>query len=1446
MKKQKGRRLICFLLAFVMLALPFGGFHAGMAYGSEPAHIGDVLELRLNGVTQEILSPYPNACYEASFITVEGANQYQVLKNGAVLAEDIVDTYPGTKVYVRYFPYREKQVVDSVNNHEQFKMDGAWVGELTKLNFMRGEGEQFKDWFPEEENARLTYVGGGIYQKVFRFTGPLPENLPLEYKIAFDQGWETPTIGGNNNANLQVVIPAGTEEISVWADSIQGKCFTSVEQGGFKGITEMGNLGSRPEGTVNISLIGDFNQSQDEAWQLSQIGKGLYGKYVYLEAGQHSYNCLFDGQYVRSGMQGSVSLPYASMVYFLYDSETNQIFDSVNHGSQIEEMLNFQRPLTMAELDQQAYHGNDLGAVYTPTGTTFKVWAPTASAVNVNLYSTGNAGDNSLIQSHPMMFTGQNGVWAATVPGDLNGVFYTYSVTVGSETNETVDVYAKATGINGDRGMVIQLADTNPEGWAADRYVTRERSTDAIIWEVHVRDFSISADSGVSEANRGKYLAFTERGTTVNGEGKVSTGIDYLSKLGVNYVHLLPVQDFVNNEAAPEYNWGYSTKNYFVPEGSYSSNPADGYTRIREFKQMVQSLHQADIGVVMDVVYNHTAMNEKFWFNLTVPNYYYRLDEHGGFLDRTLCGNETASERLMFRKYMIDSLIYWAQEYHIDGFRFDLMAIHDTETMNAIRRALDQAGLSNVILYGEPWYATDNESELAPGYLASNKDNAAALDDRIAMFNSYTRTGIIGGLDGSATGFVQGGVPAATSPAAEGTKESLMSAIMASSDKNRGTGSSPAWARNPSQSVSYTSCHDDCTLYDWLYNSIYGAPENKNDYGKRDEMLVKMNKLAALINLTNQGMVFFQAGEEFARTKEGDSDSYQSPDRINALRWSRAEQFSDLTEYYQGLIAIRRQVPAFRDETTAAMGTIRQLDGGKDHLIAYAIQNGQAGTEWGTVVVIANAAFQGQDVDLPADLGTGSWAVLADGTRAGTSALDVVYGNRITVPAQTGMILVSTGGQIQVQENEEDLQEQDEQVKTGREKTAEGSRYFDENGNLLTGWVVYDSSSKTAEPFRDTINEEAIYYCDANGYPMTGWQKLWAPEYETEDGLDDSAIMDNEAEMDWYYFKENGRLCRNEKKEIEGELYCFDSQGRRMSGWIYQVTPGEDIYVGVDADTSEDELNTYNQDYSRYLYASPYDGKLSRNKWEYLLYPGKENELNLDDDGRSFYFKNNGYMETGKDTIVKTAITVDELGTYKLRDYSSQLSLLRIDGEWYILDNVKATIGDVLYLTGGSETFPDGFYCFKGENNKMLTGSVMLKEDNQEDSYYYYFSPDSTGGYHKGQGITGVHGGKLYYHGLAVGAQEGYKYELVYLPTLASKQNGATGMFVVDEKGNVQTGSNLESDEGRTFKVKKNDNASEKYGYLVYEVTRDGNDKKVERLLNKDEAFRIYLDDIER
>ena len=347
-----------------------------------------------------------------------------------------------------------------------------------------------------------------------------------------------------------------------------------------------------------------------------------------------------------------------------------------------------------AELDKLAYSGSDLGAVYTENATTFKVWSPKASAVSVDIYDTGSEEEGGKsIKTKSLELDKKTGVWSCTISGNLAGKYYTYTVTHGKDAKVTGDIYARACGVNGKRSMIVDLSKTNPDNWENDNHVFVPHQTDATVWETSVADFSSSESSGVLEAHRGKFLAFTESGTTVNGiQGGTSTCVDYLKKLGVKYVQIMPMYDFgsvdESKDIMEQYNWGYDPVNYNCPEGSYSTDPYDGSVRIRECKQMIQALHNAGIGVVMDVVYNHTYSTES-WFQYTVPNYYYRMNPDGTFSNGSGCSNDTASEHLMFRKYMIDSVTYWAKEYHVDGFRFDLMGLHDVTTMNRIRSNLD-------------------------------------------------------------------------------------------------------------------------------------------------------------------------------------------------------------------------------------------------------------------------------------------------------------------------------------------------------------------------------------------------------------------------------------------------------------------------------------------------------------------------------------------------------------------------------------------------------------------------------------------------------------------------------------------------------------------------------------------------------------------------------------
>ena len=398
----------------------------------------------------------------------------------------------------------------------------------------------------------------------------------------------------------------------------------------------------------------------------------------------------------------------------------------------------------MSALDSQKYTGDDLGANYTKEATTFKVWAPTASDVKLKRYKTGSDSEAGagLIETKNMT-KGTQGIWSVTVSGDLANTYYTYVVTANGATHETVDIYARTTGVNGMRGMVIDLDSTDPVGWESDKRVNCDNQTDAVIWEAHVRDFSSSSDSGMK--NKGKYLAFTETGTTVNSDGVHPTGIDYLADLGVTHVHLLPVYDYASVDETKldtdQFNWGYDPMNYNTPEGSYSTDPYNGSVRVKEFKQMVQALHKKNIGVVMDVVYNHTyagGSNKNDWFDFTVPGYYYRQDSTGKYSNASGCGNETASDRAMYQKYMIDSLKYWATEYHLDGFRFDLMGIHDVDTMNKIRQELDKID-PDILIYGEPWTAAATPCPKATAV----QSNMKLVSEEIAAFNDKVRDAMV-------------------------------------------------------------------------------------------------------------------------------------------------------------------------------------------------------------------------------------------------------------------------------------------------------------------------------------------------------------------------------------------------------------------------------------------------------------------------------------------------------------------------------------------------------------------------------------------------------------------------------------------------------------------------------------------------------------------------------
>lgn len=601
------------------------------------------------------------------------------------------------------------------------------------------------------------------------------------------------------------------------------------------------------------------------------------------------------------------------------------------------------------------YDGDDLGAVISGGNTTFKVWAPTASSVVLNLFTAGDGVD---AYKRVEMERGDKGVWSYT-DSCGHGTYYTYTVTTSVGTQETVDPYAKAAGVNGNRGMVVDLAKTNPQGWDDSALKNPiEGYSDAIIWEVHVRDFS---NKIASSRYRGKYLAFTETGL-VNEYGK-SVGIDYLKELGITHVHLLPVYDYATvNEADPDsgFNWGYDPKNYNVPEGSYSTDPYNGEVRIREFKQMVMALHEADIAVVMDVVYNHTY-DANSSFNKIVPYYYYRYTSTGANSSASGCGNDTASERYMFGKFMVDSTAYWVREYNLDGLRFDLMGLHDLQTMQEVESAVHTVN-PNAIIYGEGWTmgaTIDGSPQANQGNISKIQPTGNAIG-AIAVFNDTMRDGLKGSVfDKTSKGYING--------ASSGNVAKVIFGIQG------GGVSGSGWRVTDSMVINYMSAHDNNTLWDKLLLS---------NPGNSDEQRARMNKLGAAILLTAKGTPFWQAGEEMLRTKGGDENSYKSSDEVNNIDWSVLREGTLQYEtmlYYRGLIALRRTYGIFTDSSVTV--NAEEIPRGI-LVVTYDDGNG------GQALVLINP----QNTSLPYTL-EGDWNLLADGTRAGSTVLAKESGN---------------------------------------------------------------------------------------------------------------------------------------------------------------------------------------------------------------------------------------------------------------------------------------------------------------------------------------------------------------------------------------------------------------------------------------------------------------------
>ena len=642
--------------------------------------------------------------------------------------------------------------------------------------------------------------------------------------------------------------------------------------------------------------------------------------------------------------------------------------------------------------DQFTYDGNDLGAVWTKEKTTFKVWAPTADNVQVYLYDSGEVkadADESPIETIPMK-KGIKGVWYAEKSGDLNGIYYTYSITIGGETAEACDPYARTTGVNGNRAMVINLDSTDPEGWANDIGPNQGMSyTDSVIYELHVRDFSIDASSGISEANKGKFLGLTEKGTT-NGAGQ-PTGLDYLTDLGVTHIHLLPSYDYATVDETkldtPQYNWGYDPKNYNVPEGSYSTDPYKGDVRVKEMKQMIKTLHDNNINVIMDVVYNHVYNADEFCFNQLVPQYFSRTNADGSYSNGSGCGNDTASERSMVKKYIVDSVNYWADEYHIDGFRFDLVGLLDTETINEVVNTVHQKH-PDVVFYGEGWSMDTAVSK--DGYTMATQANSTQTPE-FAYFSDTIRDAIKGdNFNEKNTGFVSGKT---------GMEETIAACFMAA----------PSWCKSPTQTINYASCHDNYTLWDKL-----GA--SRADASQADR--IKMNNLSAAIYMMSEGIPLIHAGEEILRSKVDETgkvihNSYNSSDFVNSIKWANLNQedYRAVRDYYKGLIEFRKNHAALRLTSATDVKANVKYYWITNEVVMFVI-NGKDSIEDEVsdgIIVIFNATTADKTVNLYNSvygIAEGTWNVCINDQKAGITTLSSITDGSVTVAPISAMVLV--------------------------------------------------------------------------------------------------------------------------------------------------------------------------------------------------------------------------------------------------------------------------------------------------------------------------------------------------------------------------------------------------------------------------------------------------------
>ena len=619
-----------------------------------------------------------------------------------------------------------------------------------------------------------------------------------------------------------------------------------------------------------------------------------------------------------------------------------------------------------------------LGAFCGGEGTLFRLWAPTAQQVTLRLY---RAGDEVPPEQVLAMQPKENGVWEYRTPENLDGIYYDYAVEAEGRTYETPDPYCRACGVNGIRSMVLDLHRTDPDNWQLDK--APAKTAEQVIYELHIKDFSWDLSGGFAAEDRGKFAAFTKTGTTLHSAGRQCTGIDYLKHLGVTHVQILPMYDYGSvdeRDPASGYNWGYDPVNYNVPEGSYASDPYHGEVRIRELKEMIASLHAKGLRVIMDVVYNHTYSLDSPLFK-TVPWYYYRQNPDGTPSNGSGCGNDIATQRSMCARYILESVLYWTEQYHMDGFRFDLMGLLDTALMETIQRSLDERyGPGEKLIYGEPWRAGD--TAVSPDVILCDKGALKKIDGRIGAFCDDTRDAVKGSvMDSHGVGFVNGGTI---------TAEHLKKCVA-------GWSGEYGSYQTPNQTVTYLSCHDDWTLWDKL---VYTADPGKNFTGS-DPRIQRLNRLAAALCFSCQGRLFIHAGEEFGRTKGGIKNSYCSDAQVNRLDWQRAWENESLVNYYRGLIALRMQLPGLQDKTETACRRILAAEDVAPNCAAVLLDNRGENSRWQQLYLCFNCAEEPVQLTLP----DGSWQILADGEDAFRWKGDTCLSGKTEIPAKSALIL---------------------------------------------------------------------------------------------------------------------------------------------------------------------------------------------------------------------------------------------------------------------------------------------------------------------------------------------------------------------------------------------------------------------------------------------------------